>query len=434
MKKIITLVMTVSLLCVATAQSINKIIKAKEVKRIEQLLSSDDMQGRRTFTPGIDKASAFIESEFTKTGLQTFKDAPNYRQEFFMYEANTTSSIITIDGKDIADSLIAIFSYQSEVTLSEKNDVEVVTIKAGESFGQKFYQSYHSKKNLLVLVDTSFRKNLENIQHINKISAEQATNTIVFVWGTTIATTFSITIKNSIQKKALNNVVGILPGKSKPAEYVIFSGHYDHLGVGSPAEGAPHDATDSIFNGANDDAAGTTAVLMLAKYFKKLNNNERTIIFVAFVAEELGGFGSQYFSKQLAPEKVIAMFNIEMIGTESKWGKNSAYITGFEKTNMGKMLQQNLKGSSFSFYADPYPEQQLFYRSDNATLARLGVPAHTISTSKMDNEPNYHKASDETGTLDMDNMVAIIKSIAISSSSIISGKDTPSKVDTTKLN
>jgi Zn-dependent M28 family amino/carboxypeptidase len=172
---------------------------------------------------------------------------------------------------------------------------------------------------------------------------------------------------------------------------------------------------------------------MLSKYFKKLNNNERTIIFTTFVAEELGGFGSKYFSKQLAPEKVMAMFNIEMIGTESKWGRNSAYITGFEKTNMGEILQQNLKGSSFSFYPDPYPEQQLFYRSDNATLARLGVPAHTISTSKMDDEPNYHKVSDEIGTLDMNNMAAIIKSIAISSSSIISGKDTPSRVDAAQL-
>lgn len=433
MKKIITVVITLCSLQVSHAQSINKIINAKKVKRIEQVLSADDMQGRRSFTPGIDKASAFIESEFKKTGLQAFNGAANYRQEFFMYESKTESAKIIIDGKEIDDSLVAVFSYQPEVALTEKSEVEVVTIKAGESFEQKFYQNYKSKKNLLVLVDSSYKKNLKNIQHIDKISAEQATNTIVFVWGSSSAATFSVAVKNTIQKKALNNLVGVLPGKSRPDEYVIFSGHYDHLGVGSPAEGVPHDATDSIYNGANDDAAGTTAVLMLAKYFKKLNNNERTIIFTTFVAEELGGFGSQYFSKQLAPEKVMAMFNIEMIGTESKWGRNSAYITGFEKSNMGEILQQNLKGSSFAFYPDPYTDQQLFYRSDNATLARLGVPAHTISTSKMDNEPNYHKASDEIGTLNMDNMAAIIKSIAVSSSSIISGKDTPTRVDAKQL-
>jgi Zn-dependent M28 family amino/carboxypeptidase len=191
--------------------------------------------------------------------------------------------------------------------------------------------------------------------------------------------------------------------------------------------------TDSIFNGANDDAAGTTAMMLLAQYFSKQKNNERTLIFVAFTAEEVGGFGATYFSRQLNPDEVVAMFNIEMIGTESKWGKNSAYITGFEKTNMGEILQQNLAGTGFTFYPDPYTTQNLFYRSDNATLARLGVPAHTISTSKMDNEPNYHKASDEVGTLDMDNMAMIIKSIALSSRSIISGKDTPSRVDTKQL-
>ena len=433
MKKIIVSILTLCNIFIAQAQSINKIINATEVKRIEEVLASDDMQGRRTFTPGIDKASAFIEAEFKQAGLQTFNGAINYRQEFFMYQATTTATKIIIDGKPIPDSVTASFSYQPGVALTEKSDVEIVTISAADKFGPKFYQYYQSKKNLLVLVDSSFKMRLKNIQQIDKISADPGSNTVVFVFGITAATTFSIDLTNTLQKKPLNNVVGVLPGKSKPGEYVIFSGHYDHLGVGSPAEGVPHGDKDSIYNGANDDAAGTTAVIMLAKYFKKLNNNERTIIFTTLVAEELGGFGSQYFSKQLPPQNVVAMFNIEMIGTESKWGTNSAYITGFEKSDMGNILQNNLKGSPFSFYPDPYPEQQLFYRSDNATLARLGVPAHTISTSKMDNEPNYHKASDEIGTLDMKNMAEIIKAIAVSSSSIINGKDTPSRVDTTQL-
>jgi Zn-dependent M28 family amino/carboxypeptidase len=122
------------------------------------------------------------------------------------------------------------------------------------------------------------------------------------------------------------------------------------------------------------------------------------------------------------------MFNIEMIGTESKWGKNSAYITGYDKTDMGAMLQKDLEGTGFTFYPDPYTTQNLFYRSDNATLARLGVPAHTISTSKMDSEPNYHKVSDEISTLDMDNMAMIIKAVALSSRGIVAGKETPSRV------
>jgi hypothetical protein len=433
MRKIIVSAFVLSLCISVHGQSIDKIITSSEVTRIEKVLAADDMQGRRTFTPGIDKASAFIESEFKKAGLQTFMGAANFRQEFAMTESKATASKIIIDGKEIDYSKVVTFSYQSQVSLTEKSDIAVVKINKGDNLGQKFNEYFNGTKSYVVLVDASFDKVLPNIQHIERIKANPENNTVLFVFGVPEATTFSIELSNTISKKMLNNVVGVLPGKSKPDEYVIFSGHYDHLGIGSPEEGMPHPATDSIYNGANDDAAGCTAVIMLANYYKKQNNNERTIIFTTFVAEELGGFGSKYFSKQLSADKVIAMFNLEMIGTESKWGKNSAYITGFEKSNMGEILQKNLAGTAFKFYPDPYPQEQLFYRSDNATLAKLGVPAHTISTSKMDSEPNYHTADDEIETLDIANMTEIIKAIAISSSSIISGKDTPTRVDSSQL-
>ena len=100
---------------------------------------------------------------------------------------------------------------------------------------------------------------------------------------------------------------------------------------------------------------------------------------------------------------------------------------------MGQILQTNLEGTGFTFYPDPYTNQNLFYRSDNATLARLGVPAHTISTSKMDSEPNYHKLTDQVETLDMENMAMIIKSIALSAKSIIAGKDAPARVKVEEL-
>jgi Zn-dependent M28 family amino/carboxypeptidase len=219
------------------------------------------------------------------------------------------------------------------------------------------------------------------------------------------------------------NVVGILPGKSLKDEYVVFSAHYDHLGIVKKAVNQ-----DSIANGADDDASGTTAVIELAKYFGKIGGNERTIIFVAFTAEEIGGFGSQYFSKQLNPDKVVAMFNIEMIGKESKFGKNNAFITGYERSDFGTILQKNLAGTAFKFYPDPYPAQNLFYRSDNATLARLGVPAHTISSDQIDTDKLYHSVDDEFESMDIGNITEIIKAIAISSTSIIAGKDTPSRV------
>ncbi len=171
-------------------------------------------------------------------------------------------------------------------------------------------------------------------------------------------------------------------------------------------------------------------MITLAKYFNQLHDNQRTLLFVAFTAEEIGEFGSAYFSNKLDPAKVVAMFNIEMIGTESKWGINSAYITGYEKSDMGAILQKNLLNTQFKFYPDPYPDQKLFLRSDNASLAKKGVPAHTISTSKMDTEKYYHQLGDEVKTLDLKNMTEIIHSIGISSQTIVSGKDTPQRVST----
>lgn len=425
MKKSILLLLLIS--STATfAQKINKIINAKEVERVEKILSADDMQGRAVFTPGIDKAADFISSEFKKTGLKTFNGANDYRQSFFMLKPMQQSLSATADGQSLSDKNVIVVTAKEDLSISSTSDFEQVDIKPGDNFFGKAYEYISNQKDYVVMIDTSFAKNFPRLQFFKR-QLNPGKSSVVFILAASTPSSYSIKAKHSFDTLKLANVVGVLPGKTKPEEFVIFSGHYDHLGIGKPENG------DSIYNGANDDAAGTTAVIMLAKYFKKINNNERTILFAAFTGEESGGFGSRYFSEQLNPAKVMAMFNIEMIGTDSKWGNNSAYITGYEKTDMGKILEKNLEGSVFKFYPDPYTEENLFYRSDNATLARLGVPAHTISTSKMDNEPNYHKASDEIGTLDMKNMAEIIKAIAISSSSIIAGKDTPSRVDTSEL-
>jgi hypothetical protein len=412
------------------AQDINAIINAKEVERIEKTLSADDMQGRRVNTPGIEKAAIFIADEFNQAGLSKAEGKDTYLQEFSMVKAKFKGLSCLFDNAEINSRNVIVVTTQPDLVITEKSGYEIVTISAGSSFFTEARKYINAPKNYIVLVDTSYSKNFSRLIQI-KNNLFKSNKSSVFVLGTQTPTTYTISATHEITEQKLANVVAVVPGKTKPNEYVIFSGHYDHLGINSKRSS---EVADSIFNGANDDAAGTTAVIMLAKYFKQKNDNARTLVFAAFTAEEVGGFGSQYFSKQFNAEQVIAMFNIEMIGTESKWGKGSAYITGYDKTDMGKILQSDLEGSAFNFYPDPYTTENLFYRSDNATLARLGVPAHTISTSKMDNEPNYHKVSDEFGTLDMNNMAEIIKAIALSSKGIIKGTQTPSRVDIKGLN
>ncbi len=408
------------------AQKTDAIITAGEVERIEKTLAADDMRGRKTFTPDIDKAADFIATEFKKAGLLTFNNSGSYRQEFTMVRTKFISAAAVLDGVPVEQKNIIAVTCQPQLKIDQHSDYEKAMIKTGATLQAEARKFIRANKNMLVLVDKSFANSFGNLSRLKSSMFKTNTN-IVFVLTDTDPAAWSVEAVHEITEQKMANVVGVLPGKSKKEEFVVFSGHYDHLGIGKPVDG------DSIYNGANDDAAGTTAVIMLASYYKQIKNNERTIIFAAFTAEEIGGFGSQYFSRQLDADKTMAMFNIEMIGTESKWGKNSAYITGYEKTDMGSIMAKDLEGTGFTFYPDPYPTQQLFYRSDNATLARLGVPAHTISTSKMDIEPHYHKLTDHIETLDMENMTQVIKAIALSAKSIVAGTATPARVKTEDL-
>ena len=423
MKKLILFIsIVVSVSCAAQKELA---VSTKEVLRIESVLAADDMRGRRAGTPDIDRAAAFISDEFRKAGLQPL-NGNSFLQEFVMIRPRVTQIKGEMDGQELSAGSVVVVAMEEEIKVDEKSGYQKHYISKGEMLRNRAMEITSKKEPAIVFVDTSFARNFSRLGSLNgpvfKNSQEKQVP-VIYILGHFQPKEFKIKAEIKMEETRFANVVGQIPGRDKKNEFVVFSGHYDHLGVkAQPVNG------DSIYNGANDDASGTTAVIMLAQHFAKQRNNERTLLFVAFTAEEMGGFGSRYFSQQLDPARVMTMFNIEMIGTESRWGKNSAYITGFEKSDMGTILQKNLKGSSFQFMPDPYTKENLFYRSDNATLARLGVPAHTIATAKMEGEPNYHQLTDEVSTLDLDNMAKIIEAIALSSATIIKGIDTPSRV------
>ncbi len=423
MKKTIISISLILISILSLAQDENKLITTKEVLRVETFLAADDLRGRKPGTPEIDKAADFIANEFKKAGLKNLDGLKDFKQSFTNIRSKFLNATAIIDADKIDENNIIGITTDSIIKINETSGYKKVVIGNTDNLLQRAEEIINAKNNQLVLVNPFFINDFKKLRRYKR-DGIKTDFSVVFVLSNNNADKYNIEINNKITAINYSNVVAVLPGKSRKNEIVVFSGHYDHLGVGKP-----NAAGDSIYNGANDDAAGTTAVMILADYFAKLKNNERTLMFVAFTAEETGGYGSQYFSKQLDADKVVAMFNLEMIGTESRWGKNSAYITGYEKSDFGKILQNNLSGSAFHFEPDPYLKENLFYRSDNATLAALGVPAHTISTSKMDNEPTYHKQSDDITSIDINNMTEIIKAIALSSKTIISGKDTPSRVD-----
>ncbi|HUC81072.1 MAG TPA: M28 family peptidase [Flavisolibacter sp.] len=216
-------------------------------------------------------------------------------------------------------------------------------------------------------------------------------------------------------EKILLNVIGVLEGKTKSNELVLFSSHYDHVGT----------ERGKIHNGANDNASGTTALLLLADYYARRADNERTLVFCAFAGEELGLHGSELFANYLRPDSIVALVNMEMIGIPQV-GKNALYITGGRYSDFEEMFKKALAGR-YKIKREPAEYKELFQRSDNFPFARLGVPAHTIMTSD-DDDKCYHQPCDDVERIDVENMTQIIRAIALGCEGLISGKDTPRRI------
>jgi len=402
-------------------------IDRAEVVRIVTKLASDDMEGRASFTPAAERAASFLAAEFEAAGLQTTDGAEGYLQRFPVYSISAGEATVTIDGSTLPADRYAVRMGTASLDW-QTGDVDVVVVGPDDEPQQALMGGMRSGENTLLLLDPSHADVLTGRMGrfltgaTRALELEGGSNMVIALVRATADATYSIEATATVTEDGLTNVVGVIPGV-RADEIVLFSGHYDHIGVRSGSEG------DSIFNGANDDASGTTAVVTLAKYYAERGTPERTLLFAAFAAEEMGGYGARYFSSQLDPDQIVAMFNIEMIGKPAVEGPNTAWVTGYERSSFGEILSDAVKGTEYEFYADPYPDQNLFYRSDNATLARLGVPAHSISTTPIDVDGDYHQASDEVSTLDLDHMTNTIRAIAMGAETIVTGEATPTRVD-----
>jgi acetylornithine deacetylase/succinyl-diaminopimelate desuccinylase-like protein len=200
------------------------------------------------------------------------------------------------------------------------------------------------------------------------------------------------------------NVIGILPGRD-PAlakETILLSAHLDHLGIGREVNG------DKIYNGADDDASGVTAVLELAKALVTRPGPKRTVVFALFGSEEIGGYGARYFLEHppVPFETLVANLEFEMIGRpDAAVAPHTLWLTGYERSNLGPALK--LFGARL--VADPHPEQRFFQRSDNIVLARKGVVAQTVSSFGL--HPDYHRPSDDLAHIDFAHMTDAIQSM-----------------------
>jgi Peptidase family M28 len=203
-------------------------------------------------------------------------------------------------------------------------------------------------------------------------------------------------------RKETWNAIGILRGTSAKEEVVLLTAHLDHLGVGPAVNG------DIIYNGADDDASGTTAVLTLAHLLATGPRPKRTIVFALFGSEEIGGFGNRAFLQHppVPLSSIVANLEFEMIGRpDSAVPAGTLWLTGFDRSNLGPELAKH----GAHLVNDPHPKEQFFQRSDNYALARQGIIAHTVSSFGL--HKDYHQPSDELRAIDFSHMTNAIASM-----------------------
>jgi hypothetical protein len=387
------------------------------------------MMGREAFTPGAEMAADFIAEEFAAVGLDYFDDLDSYKQTFPVYSVTAEESRVRINGRELPAERLALSVSAPNIQWTDVSDVNVLVVGADDNPMEALMASRRSDSNTLVLMNRRHEQMFARVRQFmsgtsRTLDLETASSTVFALTNVSDVTSLEAEVTSSVEELPLTNVVGVIPG-DRSDEYVLFGAHHDHLGVRPPVDG------DSIANGANDDASGVVAVIELARYFKALRKPTRTLVFVAFAAEEKGLIGSGYFSQQIPAEQVVTLYNIEMIGKVGPYGENAAWITGFDRSDFGEILQSAVEGTGYSFNPEA-TERTMFFSSDNAPFARLGIPAHSISTTDIA-DSDYHQVTDEIETLDLSLMTATIQAIARGAVPVVSGEATPTRIDMESL-
>lgn len=407
---------------VAFGQGSYDSIKTDYVEKTLKYLAADNLKGRANYTKEQLEAADFIGREFTSFGLEPFPGFNNYFVPFQTFYASDRDEKLEWNGRKVEDTL---FHYIPSHLIKRSASLEEFFILQAQ---------FPLSDNL---ISNNWKSSLGNIliwiSLPDSVSFSEATRNLVLPKGmpssdilVVLASDEPKEMKLSIDQdrnhSLLYNVVGVLVGDSLPDEAIIFSAHYDHINVGTKAQ------TGQIFNGANDDASGTTAVLALAQYFSQRRSNRRTLVFCLFAGEELGLFGSSAFVKLVVPGNIKAVLNIEMIGHTNASGDNSALFTGADFSNLFQILNRNLRAETFRLRKLTPDAMMLFQRSDNYPFALEGIPAHTFFCSD-DKDPCYHQPCDDADRIDFKNMTLVIRAIAKSARSLIDGTDTPTRIE-----
>ena len=432
-------------------------IKQAEVEAHLRFLAADELRGRKTGEMGNNIAAAYIAAQFRSFGLHEVSGADDFFQKIPFETYSASGSFVweeksLVHGKDLvimggegqtieAEAVFVDYGWIDD----NKDDYANINVKGKivianlglpkENDPVNIIRAAKIKRKLamergavalieLYRLSMPWRFASQQFSSSGLIVIDQPSDRLPYGWvndpkGELVQRLQkSKKLKATMQMEAVykdkpsQNVVGWIPGSDPELrkEYMVVSAHYDHVGVG----GMRATAEDSIFNGARDNAIGTTALLLTAKSLVE-KPPKRSVLFLAFTGEEMGFLGSNYYvNHPLLPLRDMK-FDLNCDGA----GYNDTTLVstvGFDHLEVKKLLAIGASRNNLKAAGDPVPEQGLYDRSDNVSFAKKGVPAINVSpgVKAFDQElmTYYHQVADEAESLNFSYITRFMRSFA----------------------
>ncbi|MCB9878272.1 MAG: M20/M25/M40 family metallo-hydrolase [Planctomycetes bacterium] len=418
------LLLTLSIACQVRAQT-TKIVEPR-VREVVSWLADDARRGRATGSPELAEAGDWLAARFAAAGLRQVNEGswfhefsvPGLRLDSDAVEvtlrlregdAAPEQSVVLRGGFDVRQML------PSEAV---SGDEEVTVATSVDAVLQRLIGSGSARRPILIEVDEQHPFWLAAAgSHEVASQRRRASRPVLLVRkgalpalkGNPRAAVWSADWKVGTPVRAdigQRNVMALLPareGSDRADEYLVVSAHYDHIGINGWETG------DRINNGADDDASGTTAVVVLAEALAKAQPR-RNVLFVCFAAEESGLLGSKAFCEKppVPIERIVADLNIEMIGRPEEGRQGMAWITGADYSDFAAIAEAALGKADVGVVEFPLA-MKLFAQSDNWSFVGKGVVAHSLSAGSL--HEDYHRPSDEVAKLDLAHMTRIVRGL-----------------------
>ena len=441
-------------------------ITAEDFLRRVGIIAHDSMRGRNTPSPELDQTAEYLASEFRKMGLLPGAGGGSFIQRYPLRRerVDIVASGVSIPGgrtlrlgtdvillsggatgpRGISGPVVVVSgtpdSAQSLEELDVRGAVVLVAASGSRGWSRRELRGLQQQGPVAVVIlsrrsDSDWRTAQRGLDRVFLRKAwgsggmpvvevrQKAIEGPLEASGFDLAAArlrgdepleterisgFNITINleyQTVEELTAPNVVAILEGSDPTLrdEYVTFSAHMDHVGVGNPVNG------DSIYNGADDDASGTIAVLEAAEAFATLHPRpRRSLMFVIVSGEEKGLWGSEYFTDNpsVPIENIVANLNTDMVGRN--W-KDTIVAIGKEHSDLGETLDRvNARHPELGMTAidDIWPNQRFYFRSDHYNFARKGIPILFFFNGTHE---DYHRPSDHVEKIDGEKAARIVK-------------------------